>query len=150
MIFITSNNGRLYNLEHCTYLCQYHLVWVTKYRGKVLGDTYIKQELKRIFKAIARWKGLELIAWHVGDEHIHLYLIVPPKYSVAYVVQVLKSKSSAWIKKKTKKFPLGTFWCRGYFVSTIGINEQQIRNYITHQDHHRRDIPKLPLWKKLA
>ena len=65
-------NSRLYNLDHCTYRCQYHLVWITKYRGKVLGTTYIKQELKRIFKSIAKWKGLSIMSWHIGDEHIHI------------------------------------------------------------------------------
>ena len=79
-----TKNIRLYQLDHCTYVCQYHLVWITKYRGKVLTDIYIKQELKRIFKSIARWKNLGILAWHIGDEHIHLYAIIPPKYSVAY------------------------------------------------------------------
>ncbi len=145
MIFIPTNNGRLYNLEHCTYICQYHLVWATKYRGKVLADTYIKQELKRIFKSIARWKGFVLLEWHIGDEHIHLYIIIPPKYSVSYAVQVLKGKSSSWIKKKTKKLPKGSLWNRGYYISTLGINEYQIRNYIKNQSHHQIDLPRLPL-----
>lgn len=139
------SNGRLYHLDHCTYVCQYHIVWVTKYRGKTLADVYIKQELKRLFKMIARWKGLTIISWHVGDEHIHLYLIIPPKYSVSYAIQIMKGKSSSWLKKKTKKFPLGTLWARGYYVSTIGLNEHQIRNYINSQYHHQVDLPRLPL-----
>ena len=137
-----AKNYRLYNLEHCTYVCQYHLVWATKYRGK-LFDTYIKAEMKRIFKAICRWKGFTPLQWHVGDEHVHLYIIIPPKFSVSYAVQILKGKSSSWIKKKTKKLPKGSIWCRGYFVSTIGINEHQIRNYIRNQDKHRVELPTL-------
>jgi putative transposase len=144
---MSSTNGRLYNLDHYTYICQYHVVWVAKYRGKVLTDTYIKQELKRIFKSIARWKGFTVIQWHVGDEHVHLYIIIPPKYSIAYAIQILKGKSSAWIKKKTKKLPQGPLWARGYFVSTIGINEFQIKKYIENQHQHREELPKLPLWK---
>lgn len=140
-----TTNGRLYQLDHCTYTCQYHLVWVTKYRGKVMADVYIKQELKRIFKAIAKWKKFRILSWHIGDEHIHMYLTIPPKYSVSYTVQMLKGKSSSWLKKKTKKVPPGTFWSRGYFISTVGINEMQIRNYIANQDHHRYKMPKLPL-----
>jgi putative transposase len=142
---MSSNNGRLYNLDHCTYICQYHLVWCVRYREKLLADNYIKLELKRIFKAIARWKSFDLIQWHIGDEHIHLYLIIPPKHSVAYAVQILKGKSSAWIKKKTKKLPKGSLWTRGYFVSTIGINEHQIRNYIKNQSHHRYQMNRLPI-----
>ena len=56
-----SPNARLYTLDHCTYTCQYHLVWITKYRGQVLADTYIKAELKRIFKQLARWKGFTIL-----------------------------------------------------------------------------------------
>ena len=137
-----SKNYRLYNLEHSTYVCQYHLVWATKYRGK-LFDNYIKAEMKRIFKMICKWKGFILLQWHVGEEHVHLYIIIPPKFSVSYVVQVLKGKSSSWIKKKTKKLPRGSIWCRGYFVSTIGINEHQIINYIKNQDKHRMEVQSL-------
>lgn len=126
------------------------MVWVTKYRGKVLADVYIKQEMKRIIKSIAQWKDFKLIQWHVGDEHIHLYLTIPPKYSISYVACVLKSKTSTWIKKKTKKFPMGSLWCRGYFISTVGINEEQIRSYIRNQDVHRVDPNQLSLWKQRA
>jgi len=130
---MTMSNDRLYNLSHCSYLCQYHLVWCPKYRGKVMADTFIKQEIKRIFKTIAQWKGLTIRSWHIGDEHIHLYFDILPRYSVAYILCVLKGKSSAWLKKKTKKFPPDTLWQRGYFVSTLGINEMAIRRYIENQ-----------------
>ena len=136
-------NKRLYQLDHCTYVCQYHLVWTVKWRGKVLGDTYIKAELKRIFKTVAEWKGFVIIAWHVGDEHIHLHIQIPPKYSISYAAQLLKGKSSSWIKKKTKKIPPGSLWGRGYYVSTVGLNEQQLKNYVNNQQHHQIDLPKL-------
>ena len=97
-----ARNARLYTLSHSTYVCQYHVVWVTKYRGTTMADRYIKRELRTIFKAIAKWKGFTILQWHIGDEHIHLYVIIPPKYSVSYAIQVFKGKSSSWIKKKTK------------------------------------------------
>ena len=134
------SNGRLYQLNHCTYLCQYHLVWTSKYRGKVLADVFIKQELKRIFKVICKWKGFNILAWHVGDEHIHLFITIPPKYFVSYAVLILKGKSSAWIKKKTTQFPKGSFWARGYFVATIGINEYAIKKYIENQKHNQVEL----------
>jgi len=109
-----------------------------------MQETYIKNTFKTIFKQIARWKDFKIMEWHVGDEHIHLYIIIPPKYSIAYAIQILKGKSSAWIKKKTKKFPPGSIWARGYFVSTLGINEFQVRNYINNQQHRRIEIPRLP------
>ena len=136
-------NRRLYQLSHCTYYCKYHLVWTPKYRGPVLADNYIKQELKRIFKMIARWKDFKIHSWHVGDEHIHIYFTIPPKYSVAYAVAIMKGKSSSWIKKKTKKFPQDTLWNRGYFITTIGINEFAIRDYIENQKRYQTEQPKL-------
>ena len=66
-------------------------------------------------------------AWHIGDEHIHLYVGIPPKYSISYALAILKAKSSAWLKKKTKKFPPGALWARGYFVSTVGIDEMIVK-----------------------
>jgi len=92
---------KLYKLEHCTYCCQYHVVWTPRYRGRVMADIYIKQELKRIFKFIAKWKGLKILEWHIGDEHVHLYLVIPPKYSVSYILCVFKAKS----KRKQKNSP---------------------------------------------
>jgi putative transposase len=107
-----------------------------------LADPYIKQELKKMFKYIAKWKKLSIHAWHIGDDHVHLYVSIPPKYSVAYIIQVLKGKTSMWVKKKVKKIPRGTFWARGYYVSTIGGNEYQIKNYIKNQNH-RPEQPKM-------
>ena len=140
-----SSQRRLYSLKHCTWECSYHLVFVTKYRGPVLTDIYIKQELKRIFKQLAKWKGFIIRQWHIGNERVHLYIDIPPKYSPAYAIQILKGKSSTWIKKKTKKLPQGQLWSRGYFVSTVGANEYQIKNYIKNQSSHRPILPKLPL-----
>jgi len=99
-----------------------------------------------MFKFIAKWKGLKILEWHIGDEHIHLYITIPPKYSAAYIIQILKTKSSAWIKKKTKKFPPGALWARGYFVSTIGINEFAVRNYIKNQQYRQVDSEHLKLF----
>jgi putative transposase len=110
-----------------------------------MADKYIKAEFKRIFKMIAKWKGFPIHAWHIGDEHIHLYVSVPPKFSVAYAVAILKGKSSAWIKKKTKKFPAGSFWARGYYVSTIGLQEFAVKKYIENQKVNQIEQPKLPL-----
>ena len=138
------SNGRIYNLNHSTYQCQYHIVWTPHYRGKVMASKYIKQELKRIFKLICKWKRFDMLSWHIGDEHIHIYLSIPPKYSVSYAISILKGKSSSWIKKKNKKIPKGSYWARGYYVSTIGITEVAIRKYIENQYHHQIDIPKLP------
>jgi len=136
-------NRRVYQLSHCTYNCQYHVVWTPKYRGKVLEATYIKNQLKRIIKLVCHWKGFPIHAWHIGDEHIHLFITIPPKYSVSYAVAVIKGKTSAWIKKQTSLFPKGTLWNRGYFVTTVGIQELVVQKYVENQKHHQKDLPTL-------
>ena len=96
---------------------------------------------------ICKWKGFIILAWHIGDEHIHLYLVIPPKYSVSYALQILKGKSSSWLKKKTNKFPKGTLWTRGYFVTTTGLNEHAVKHYINNQHHHQIYLVQKKLWK---
>jgi putative transposase len=110
-----------------------------------MADNYIKQLLRTTFKRICVWKGFRPIAWHVGDEHIHIFLSIPPKYSVSYAVNVIKGKSSAWIKKKTKKIPKGSFWARGYFVSTVGVDEITVKRYVENQSHHQVEFPQQTL-----
>jgi len=144
------SNIKLYQLSHCKYRCQYHLVWIPRYREKVLADNYIKAELGRIFKTIAKWKGFVIRAWRIGDDHIHLVIDIPPKYSISYTMAIIKGKSSAWIKKKTKKLPRGSLWAKGYFVSTVGVDEMTIQNYVKHQEHHQVNIQKLPLHRRYS
>src|SRR6185436_7446883 len=108
-----------------------------------MADKYIKAELKHLFKQICKWKGFIPLAWHIGDEHIHLYVSIPPKYSVAYAMAILKGKSSSWIKKKTNKIPQGSYWPREYFASTVGIEEMAIRKYIENQRPFQIAPPKL-------
>jgi len=92
---------------------------------------------------ICKWKGFKILAWHVGDEHVHVYLTIPPKYSVAYAVAIIKGKSSAWLKKKTKKLPEGSLWARGYFISTIGLNHMAVKKYIENQQKYQKDLQTL-------
>ena len=92
-----------------------------------------------MFKQIAEWKGLRIYAWHIGDEHLHLH--------IAYIIQILKGKTSGWIKKKTKKFPSGVLWGRGYYVSTVGIDEMAVRKYVENQQHYQVSLEQLNLFK---
>ena len=133
-------NGRLYQLSHCTYRCNYHIVWTTKYRREHFKDAYVSEEMKRILKTICKWKQFEINAWHIGEEHVHLYISIPPKYSVSYAVNILKGKSSSWIKKKTKKLGTGSIWNRGYFVTTIGVSEQAVKRYVESHGKRLKDV----------
>ena len=122
--------------SHATYDCRYHLVWVTKYRFKVI-DQDIEIALKWIIKEICDWKGIEIIEGAVKEEHIHLYLQIPPKYSISDVMQWLKGKSSERLLSKfpalEKQYWGRHFWARGYFVSTVGISDEIIRQYLRKQ-----------------
>ena len=133
-------NGRLYQLNHCTYRCKYHLVWVTKYRQDFFSSPYNKKVLKKMLSSICKWKGLTIHGWCIASDHIHLHITIPPKYSVAYCVNILKGKSSAWLRKKTKKLPPGSIWSRGYFVSTTGVNEYIVKRYINSHGKRMKDI----------
>jgi putative transposase len=140
-------------LAHCFYDLKYHLAWTPKYRGKVLASTKVKNELKRIFESICRWKHREIIGLSIQDDHIHFCILTTPKDSVSYVMQILKGKSSAWLKKKVWRqsnlYERHSLWARGYFVSTIGIDEHIIRRYVRHRHHHNQ-VDQLSLFEKLA
>ena len=124
---------------HSVYYTRYHLVFVTKYRRnlfrKGLSD-YLFTVLKGITK---QYPDIEILEMNTDQDHIHLLVIIPPKYSIADVVRVLKTNTS---KAMRKKFPLIKtmyehndlgLWSDGYFVSTIGIDEEQIKRYIEYQ-----------------
>jgi putative transposase len=129
-------------LSHCYYDLKYHYVWTPKYRGTVLGDTKTQSELKRIFESIAKWKQWEIIELSIQIDHVHMVLLSDPRYSCSYTMQILKGKSSAWLKKKIRNrlnlYDKGSLWARGYFVSTIGIDEFIIKRYVRHQYHHNQ------------
>ena len=90
-------------LSHCFYDLKYHFVWTPKYRGKVLGAEKVKSELRRIFETICKWKHWEIIELNIQEDHIHFCLLATPRDSVSYVMQTIKGKSSAWLKKKIKR-----------------------------------------------
>ena len=123
-------------LSHTTYDCRYHCVFVTKYRFKII-DKDIERSLKWRIKEICDWKGIEIIKGYVGEEHVHLYLQVPPKYSISDVMKWIKGKSSLSMFREypllKKRYWGQRLWSRGYFVSTIGRSDLVIRRYIENQ-----------------
>lgn len=140
-------------LSHSFYDLKYHIVCTPKYRGKVLDSTKVRQELHRILSSIAKWKHWEILELSIQDDHVHLCIATTPKDSIAYTVQLLKGKSSAWMKKKIKRthglYERKSLWARGYFVSTIGIDELIIRRYVQHQ-HRHNEVDQHSLFDKLA
>jgi len=128
-------------MSHSFYDCKYHIVFTPKYRGKVLQGQ-VGKEARRIIRQVCAWKGFEILEGRICADHVHLVIIIPPKHSVSYAMSIIKGKSSAWIKKKNKKYKdlchKGSLWARGYFVSTVGIDEMIIRRYVRHQSKHNQ------------
>lgn len=124
------------SLTHTRWDCKYHLVFAPKYRRQVVYGQ-IKADIGKILRMLCERKGIEIIEANACPDHIHMLVRIPPKMSVAYVVGYLKGKSSLMIfdRHASMKYRYGNrhFWCRGYYVSTVGRNKKQIEEYIRNQ-----------------
>ena len=124
------------SLAHTKWNCKYHVVFAPKYRRKVFyGEKRL--EIGAILRELCRWKGVEIIEAEVCSDHIHMLLAIPPKISVSGFMGFLKGKSSLMIYQKwgSMKFKYRNrqFWCRGYYVDTVGKNAKAIKEYIATQ-----------------
>ena len=124
------------SLTHTKWECKYHLVFAPKYRRQVIYGK-IKADIGRILRELCDRKGIEIIEAECCPDHIHMLVRIPPKYSVSEIMGYLKGKSSLMIFDKfaNMKYRYGNrqFWCRGYYVDTVGKNEKKIAEYIRHQ-----------------
>ena len=134
--------------NHTEWDCKYHIIFIPKYRKKVLYGK-LRDRLGGVFRQLAHQKESEVEEGHLRADHVHMMLSIPPKYSVATVVGFLKGKSAIWIARNfgeaTRGFIGKNFWARGYFVSTVGRDEEVIRNYIQRQEMEDRRIDQLGL-----
>ena len=124
------------SLAHSKWRCQYHLVFAPKYRRQIIYGK-IKTEIGKILRKLCDYKGVEIITAEACADHIHMLVSIPPKINVASFVGYLKGKSSVMIFEKyaNMKYKYGNrkFWCRGYYIDTVGKNEQAIKEYIRKQ-----------------
>ncbi len=124
------------SLAHTKWNCKYHVVFAPKYRRKVFYEEK-RLEIGAILRELCRWKGVEIIEAEVCPDHIHMLLAIPPKMSVSGFMGFLKGKSSLMIYQKwgSMKFKYRNrqFWCRGYYVDTVGKNTKAIKEYIATQ-----------------
>lgn len=124
------------SLAHTTWNCKYHIVFAPKYRRQVIYGK-IKVDIGNMLRKLCEYKGVEIIEAEACPDHIHMLISVPPKYSVAQIVGYLKGKSSLMIFEKyaNMKYKYGNrhFWCRGYYVDTVGKNKKAIAEYIRKQ-----------------
>ena len=124
------------SLSHTTWKCKYHIVFAPKYRRQIIYGKY-KQSIGEILRELCERKGVEIIEANACKDHIHMLVSIPPKLSVSGFIGYLKGKSSLMIfdRHANLKYRYGNrkFWCRGYYVDTVGRNKKQIEEYIRNQ-----------------
>ncbi len=123
-------------LSHTRWECKYHLIFAPKYRRQIIYGK-IKQDVGKILRDLCERKGIEIIEAELCKDHIHMLVRIPPKYSVSEIMGYLKGKSSLMIfdRHANLKYKYGNrhFWCRGYYVDTVGKNAKKIEEYIRNQ-----------------
>lgn len=130
---------RLIKSAHTVYRTQYHIVWVTRFRRKILNkgvQEYLETKLQEVRKYYPDW---EYIAIGMDVDHVHLHMVIPPKYAVSTAVETLKKNTSRHLSKKFRflkdvYWDNEGIWSKGFFVSTVGINEAIIRKYVQRQE----------------
>lgn len=124
------------SLAHSKWNCKYHVVFAAKYRRQVVYGQ-IRKDIGIILRKLCEQKGIEIIEAELCPDHVHMLLSIPPKYSVASIMGYLKGKSSLMIfdRHANMKYKYGNrhFWCRGYYVDTVGRNKKVIQEYIRNQ-----------------
>lgn len=129
-------NNDIHSLSHTKWNCKYHIVFAPKYRRKVFyGEK--RAEIEKILRELCNWKKVNIINAEVCPDHVHMLVEIPPKYSVSSFMGFLKGKSSIMIYEKwgnmKYKYRNREFWCRGYYVDTVGKNTKAIDAYISNQ-----------------
>jgi len=139
------NIGRL---RHSVWECKYHLIWIPKCRRRVMYGQ-LRRKLGEVFHELARQKECRIEEGHLLADHVHILMSIPPKYSVAQVVGFVKGKSAIHIARNfgrpRRNFTGQHFWARGYYVSTVGKDEQAVRKYIKEQEASDRQSDQLQL-----
>ena len=128
--------SEIHTLSHTSWNCKYHIVFAPKYRRKVFYEQK-RLEIGEILRELCRWKEVTILEAEVCPDHIHMLVAIPPKISVSSFMGFLKGKSSLMIYEKwgnmKYKYRNRQFWCRGYYVDTVGKNTKKIEEYIKKQ-----------------
>lgn len=139
----------LKSLSHTRWDCKYHLVWIPKYRKKVIYGG-IRKYLGEVFHELAAHRESQIIEGHLKGDHVHMLISIPPKYSVSQVVGYLKGKSAIHIARtfagRRRNFTGQKFWARGYYVSTVGRDEEAIKRYIKKHEQEDKRMDQLKMF----
>ena len=132
--------SRFEKLSHVLWHCQYHIVWVPKYRYRVLTGRIADEVKRSIYQQITRL-GCRLVELNIQKDHIHLLAKVPPKVSISHLMGALKGKTAIRVfhkfpELKTKPYWGNHFWANGYCVDTVGLDSEMIRKYVKYQDQN--------------
>ena len=125
-------------LAHSRWDCKYHIIFVPKYRKKVIYGK-IREKLKEIFHELARQKECQIVSGNLIIDHVHMCIAIPPKHSVSSIIGFLKGKSAIAVARmsgKERNFNGENFWARGYAVSTVGFDLPSIQKYIREQEDY--------------
>ena len=137
-------------LSHSKWECKYHVVWIPKCRKKALYSQ-LRKHLGEVFHELARQRESKVLEGHLQPDHIHMLISIPPKYAVSQVVGYMKGKSAIHIARtylgQKKNYNGMHFWARGYFVSTVGTDEEVVRAYIRDQEKEDDRLEQLTLFK---
>ena len=137
------------SLSHTRWECKYHVVFIPKYRRKTLYKE-LRRHVGAVFRALAEQRECHIEEGHMRDDHVHMMISIPSKYSVAQVIGCIKGKSAIHIARtfmgKRQNFVGQHFWARGYYVSTVGRDETTIREYIQGQEAEDQRLDQMRLW----
>ena len=140
----------LESLSHTKWECKYHVVFIPKRRRKTLY-VELRRHLGELFRKLAVQKECRIEEGHLMPDHVHMMILIPPKYAVSQVVGFIKGKSAIHLARvygeRKRSFVGQHFWARGYFVSTVGRDEEVIREYIRQQEEEDKRLDQMQLWR---
>jgi putative transposase len=138
------------SLSHSRWECKYHVVFIPKCRRKTLYEK-LRPHLGDLFKKLAAQKECRIEEGHLMADHVHMLISIPPKYAVSQVIGFIKGKSAIWLARvygeRKRNFVGEHFWARGYFVSTVGRDEEVVREYIKNQEKEDERMEQLSLFR---
>ena len=138
------------SLSHSKWECKYHVVFIPKCRRKTLYGE-LRKHLGEVFRRLAEQRECRIEEGHLMVDHVHMMIAIPPKHAVSQVVGYIKGKSAIHVARvygeKKRNFVGQNFWARGFFVSTVGRDEEVIREYIRSQEQEEKRLDQLNLWR---
>jgi putative transposase len=138
------------SLRHTKWECKYHVIFIPKFRRKVLYGK-LRQHLGEVFRTLAAQKESRIEKGHLLADHVHMMIAIPPKFAVSQVIGFIKGKSAIHLARvygeKKKNFVGQHFWARGYWVSTVGRDEATVREYIRKQEQEDQQLDQRNLWQ---